>query len=271
MIIVIPMAGSGQRFVDVGYTDPKPAILVDKKKIVEYVIDVFAKQDKFIFICNENQKDHPTLIPTLNNLRAQSDIIVIPSHKKGPVYTVIPAFDSIDDDQPVIVAYCDGTVKFNYEHFKKYVIDNDLDGCIFTHTGFHPHTLSKTKMAFIKEENGQVLEVKEKAHYTDNPQNEHASSGVYYFKSGAILKKYFRQAIDENLNYNGEHYITLVYNLLVRDSLKVGFYDTEYVLILGTPEEVDNYKAWLTIVRNTCIKNNEDLIKLYEYWKGFLL
>jgi len=270
MNIVIPMAGCGQRFQDAGYADPKPAIIVDGKKIVQHVIDVFAQHDKFIFIVNRDHEDHPTLIPTLKGLRSRSDIIIIPPHKKGPVYSVIPAFDHIDDDAPVIVAYCDGTVKFDYEHFKKYLIENDLDGCIFTHTGFHPHSLSKTKMAFIKEADGRVLEVKEKAHYTDNPQNEHASSGIYYFKSGAILKKYFRRAIEENLNYNGEHYITLVYNLLIGDKLNVGFYDTKYVLILGTPEEVRNYEAWLTIVRNTHTKSTHDLIKLYDYWKGYL-
>ena len=43
MNIVIPMAGSGQRFVDAGYTDPKPLIKVGGKMIVEYVIDMFEK------------------------------------------------------------------------------------------------------------------------------------------------------------------------------------------------------------------------------------
>src|SRR3546814_16311517 len=64
------------------------------------------------------------------------------------------------------------------------------DGCLFTHTGFHPHTLSSTKMAFVREVSGQVVEVKEKESFTDDPFSEHASSGVYYFRRGEYLKKY---------------------------------------------------------------------------------
>ena len=263
------MAGFGQRFIDAGYVDPKPAIEVGGKKIIEYVIDAFSTENKFIFICNKNQSEHSELMKILKNHKINSEIIVIDPHKKGPVYTVQKAFDKIDDNDSVIVAYCDGTVKFNETDFKKFINQNNLDGCLFTHTGFHPHTLSKTKMAFIKENNGKILEVKEKSSYTDNPQSEHASSGVYYFKSGFILKKYFNQCLDLNINYNGEHYITLVYNLLIKDKLNVGYYDTNYVLILGTPEEVENYEAWMTITRNEHIKNEEDIMNLYKYWKNF--
>ena len=269
MNIIIPMAGSGQRFVSAGYADPKPAISVNGKKIIEYVVDAFSKNNKFLFICNEEQSKHEGLIETLKNLNLQSEIISIPAHKKGPVYTVAGAFDKINEDEPVIVAYCDGTVTLNQEDFEKFIKEKNLDGCLFTHTGFHPHTLSKTKMAFVKEESGKILEVKEKAHYTDNPQNEHASYGIYYFKSGKILKDYFLKTIKENINYNGEYYITLVYNLLIKDGLNVGFYDTERVLILGTPEEVKNYEAWSVITKNECIRTDEDVINLYKYWKAF--
>ena len=39
----------------------------------------------------------------------------------------------------------------------------------------------------LKEENGVVSEVKEKECYTDNPMNEHASTGVYYFNKGNLI------------------------------------------------------------------------------------
>lgn len=268
------MAGSGQRFIDAGYKDPKPAIVVDGKMIVEYIIDIFPEKEKYVFICNEDQKKHPTLIPMLEKIRPHSQVLTIPTHKKGPVFTVLPAFDQIPDDEPVIVAYCDGAVSLSFDHFKEYVDEQEYDGCLLTHTGFHPHNLSKTKMAYVKTDHSgfdeRVTEVKEKASYTENPQYEHASSGVYYFRTGAILKKYFQMALDENVNYNGECYITLVYNLLIRDGLKVGYYDTDYVLILGTPEEVQNYEAWLKIIRNPYIKNVAHLAGTYNYWNEFV-
>ena len=141
--------------------------------------------------------------------------------------------------------------------------------CIITHTGVHPHTLNSTKMAFLKTNNDLLLEIKEKECYTDNPLNEHASTGAYYFKRGDQMKKYFDQLIQKDINYNGEYYVTLVYNLLVQDDLKVGFYDTEFVTVFGTPEEVESFEAWNIILNSGQVKNEDELIKCYRYWKAY--
>ena len=54
MKIVIPMTGVGQRYIDKGYTTPKPLIEVDGKPIIEHVVSLFPGEDDFIFICNTN-------------------------------------------------------------------------------------------------------------------------------------------------------------------------------------------------------------------------
>jgi hypothetical protein len=147
--------------------------------------------------------------------------------------------------------------------------DGDFDGCVLTHTGFHPHTLANTKMAFVKGENGILQQIKEKACYTDNPMNEHASTGVYYFRRGRDIKKYFDRAIERGVQYNGEFYVTLVYNLLVEDGLKVGYYDTPFVTVFGTPEEVENFLSWTHIIGGGQVTTEEDLLNCYRYWKEY--
>ena len=52
MHIVIPMSGIGKRFIDAGYKDPKPLIMVDGKPIIEHVCNLFPGEEKFTFICN---------------------------------------------------------------------------------------------------------------------------------------------------------------------------------------------------------------------------
>lgn len=138
-----------------------------------------------------------------------------------------------------------------------------------SHIGFHPHRLSPTFMAHIKENNLLVSEIKEKEPYTNDPVNEHASTGTYYFKKGSYIKKYFKSLMDLNINYNGEFYVTLVYNLLIKDSLKVHCYPTDFVTVFGTPEEVENFEAWQTLLNSTQVKSEEDLIKTYRYWKAY--
>ena len=112
-------------------------------------------------------------------------------------------------------------------------------------------------------------EIKEKECYTDNPMNEHASTGVYYFRTGKIMKDSFKETIDKDINYDGEYYVTLTYNLLVEKGLKVGYYDTDYVTVFGTPEEVENFEAWATILKSGQVKSVDDVIECYNYWKGY--
>jgi NDP-sugar pyrophosphorylase family protein len=232
--------------------------------MIEHVTNMFDPQDKIVYVCN----DQHNLSDLRKVLGDNADIVVMPSHKKGPVYTVKAAFDRIPDRDPVLVSYCDVVVNFDQARFLNHV--QDYDGCLITHTGFHPHTLSSTRMAFVRETNGRVLEVKEKASYTDNPQNEHASSGLYWFRSGAMLKHYFNRALAENVTYNDEYYVTLVYNLLIADGLGVGYYDTEQVAILGTPQEIENLEAWRCLAENLHLKNGECAAKCFDYWRTWL-
>ena len=270
MQIIVPMAGSGARFIAAGYQEPKPLIRLscDNRRIIEHVLDMFQEpDDRFIFICNEEHLARTNMRSILTGLKPGCQIVSIPPHKKGPIFTLQPAFPLINDNDEVIVSYCDGTLKWNRQDFIQKT--RAMDGCIFTHTGFHPHTLSATKMAFIKEKDGHVLEVKEKANYTDNPWNEHASSGVYYFKRGSFIKHYAEEQIRRDLHFAGEFYVTLTYNLLIEDGLNVGYYDTEFVAILGTPEDTRNFEAWATLIKNTKTTCNDDIVNCFNYWKRY--
>ena len=50
-INLIPMAGAGQRFADVGYTLPKPLIPVAGKPMIVRAAGSLPKADKWIFVC----------------------------------------------------------------------------------------------------------------------------------------------------------------------------------------------------------------------------
>jgi NDP-sugar pyrophosphorylase family protein len=271
MKVIIPMAGTGNRFVQKGYMNPKPLIRAGSMRIIEHIYDMFdAEKDSFIFICNQDHIDNTNMKKFILSMCPKATIICMDNHKDGPVRTVQAAFDLIDDDEEIIISYCDNPLRWDYADFKGFVSESNIDGCILTHTGFHPHTLSDTKMAFLKvDDSGLLEEIKEKECYTDNPMEEHASTGVYYFKRGSDVKKYFLEALNKNLTYNNEYYVTLVYNLLVEDGLKIGYYDTEFVTVFGTPEELENFEAWNTIIKGSQVKSEEDLIACYRYWRAF--
>jgi bifunctional N-acetylglucosamine-1-phosphate-uridyltransferase/glucosamine-1-phosphate-acetyltransferase GlmU-like protein len=207
----------------------------------------------------------------LLDLKPDATIIGIPSHKKGPVFTTKYVYDYIGDDEEVLISYCDSPFIWKRDNFTNHIDTYNLDGCLITHTGFQPHFLETTKMAFVKTSNiyPLIMEVQEKKSYTNNPQNEHASGGCYYFKKGLYIKKYFDLLMEANLHYNNEYYITLVYNLLINDNLRIGYYDSLKTIMLGTPESVDNFESWMKIIQASQCKNIQDINNCYLYWKDY--
>ena len=110
--------------------------------------------------------------------------------------------------------------------------------------------LGSDNYAFCKEDNKNLIEIKEKESFTNNRMDEYASNGTYYFKSGILVKKYFQELMDLNINIKGEYYVSLVYNLLVRDGLKVGIFEIEKMLQWGTPYDVEIYNSWSRYFKN---------------------
>src|SRR5690554_358109 len=147
------MSGFGQRFIDAGFKDPKPLIEVDGKPIIEHVVSLFPGESKFTFIVNRTHMEETPMGDILRRLVPGSRIVVIEPHKRGPVFAVSQVFDLMDDDEEVIVNYCDFGAYWDYEGFLKFVRNRRADGAIPAYKGFHPHMMGSTNYAFMRDEN----------------------------------------------------------------------------------------------------------------------
>ena len=243
MHIVIPMAGVGNRFIKAGYKEPKPLIKINGKTIVGHACDIFPNETKFTFICNAKHLADTNMREELLKIQPNANVIEIPNHTEGPVYTVLQILDLIEDDEEIIINYCDFGIYWDYEDFLKHTRDRDADGAVVSYNKFHPHMFSGTNYAISTDTKQWMLEIKEKEPI-DDAMEKYVSNGTYYFKKGSILKKYFKELIDEKITYNDEYYVSLVYNLLVKDNLKVSIYNIHHMLQWGVPEEVEDYNYW---------------------------
>ena len=187
MQIIIPMSGFGERFRRAGYSLPKPLIPIDGKPIIAHVIDMFPGETDFLFICNQDHLDNPdyAVRATLERYCPTGHVVGIPSHKLGPVHAVRLVEHLIRDDSPVVVNYCDFTCYWDWSHFVRFTSETGCAGAIPAYKGFHPHTLGSTNYAYMREQDGWVLDIQEKQPYTQNRMEEFASSGTYYFRDGA--------------------------------------------------------------------------------------
>jgi NDP-sugar pyrophosphorylase family protein len=241
--LIIPMSGIGRRFINAGYKEPKPLIEVDGKPIIEHVVNLFVGIQKVTFICNESHLKNTNMEKTLKKIFPNCSILELSDNVKGgPVLAVSKIFNFIDDEEEIIISYCDYGTVWDFKRFLK--CKNNYDGLITCYTGFHPHMLGSDNYAFCKLEDDKVTQVKEKEPFTNNKMNEFASNGTYYFKSGKIVKKYFQELIDKDINVSGEYYVSLVYNLLIEDGFNIGIYEIDKMLQWGTPYDLEIYKGW---------------------------
>ena len=250
MQVVIPMSGIGKRFGDAGYTVPKPLIVVDGRPIISYVIDMFPGETNFLFICNREHLETTPLRSVLQQYKPGGRIVAIEPHKKGPVYAVSQCLDQIDDEDEVIVNYCDFYSDWDYSDFLNDTHTRAAEGCVPSYRGFHPHMLGTDNYAFIKDEDRWLKAIQEKQPFTDDRMAEYASNGTYYFRHGRHVKKYFAELMVQDVQVNGEFYVSMIYNLMVRDGLAVSVYEVPHMLQWGTPKDLEEYQKWSDYFRS---------------------
>jgi len=289
MKIIIPMSGTGERFLKAGYTVPKPLLRVDGKLVIEHVVDMFPGEHDFVFICNANHEERFKMSSFLKSIRPGAKVVVIPEHKKGPVYAVAQAFETFGDDEEIIVSYSDFLIAWDYEDFKRAVRGTQCDGAIPCYTGFHPHLLRGNLYAgVLRDKEGYMLDIKEKHRFTEDPMESCHSCGIYYFRRGADVKRYFRELMEFDINLNGEYYVSMVYYLYKRDGKRVLIYEVPKFLQWGTPEDLEEYEAWSRLfaketntrkgitdiptsrephVKISCRKSTPEYSRTYDYWK----
>jgi len=253
MKIIIPMSGLGKRFQDAGYPDIKPLIKLHGKPIIEWVVDMFPGQNDFIFICRSEHLQNTPLEKELKRIKPDAIIVPIEGHKYGPVYAVSKVFDLIENEEEVITNYCDFYQDWDFDHFSNTVRERKCAGAIPCYTGFHPHLLHQENLyaSCKKDENNGLIEIREKFSFETDKTKAYHSGGTYYFSKGLYVKKYFQQLMDEKIALNGEYYISLVYNLLVKDKLDVLVYDkVPHFCQWGTPKDLEEYMTWINIMKS---------------------
>lgn len=255
MKIIIPMTGYGSRFVAAGYKDLKPFINIQGKPIIQWIINgMYSDEKDILFICRQEHLDTiPDMESKLKKISPTAKVFAIEDWvKKGPVYDVLRASEYIDDNQQCIINYCDFYMTWDYLKFVKDVTERGCEGCIPCYTGFHPHLLIEKNLyaSCLTDEEDNLIEIREKYSFEKDKTKAKHSPGVYYFKTGALLKKYCQKLVDSNQTLNGEFYASLPYNFMVQDGLKVWVpTNVDKFCQWGTPEDMADYLFWTECVR----------------------
>lgn len=245
MQLIIPMSGIGKRFMDRGYSVPKPLIQISGRPMLKHVIEMFPGVEDVLFIVNREHFMDPelNLEKRLKEVSPTSSIAVVEPHKLGPGWAIREAKHLIKQDVPVVVNYCDFSCNWDFPSFQE-KLESGIDGLIATYSGFHPHMLRNNQYAYLKlNEHGDLIQIQEKLPFTIEPMNEPASSGTYGFGTGKILLDAIEAQIAEGDSYNREFYISLTYNNMITRGMIIKQFPIQEFFQWGTPEDFEEFKS----------------------------
>ncbi|AUB83879.1 glycosyltransferase family 2 protein [Candidatus Thiodictyon syntrophicum] len=242
--IVIPMAGRGSRFVNAGYTTPKPLIPLKGRPMIQWVIDNVrpARPHRFIFICLREHLDrYPEVADTLTSLCPGCVIVQLAGVTEGAACTVLTAREFIDTQAPLMIANSDQYVDLDINEYLAVGDRPGVDGLIMTFNSDHP------KWSYCRmRPDGTVSEVVEK-----QVVSHEATVGIYNFRRGLDFINAARQMIEKNLRVNSEFYVAPIYNQLIEAGatvvVKSAGADGAGMYGLGTPEDYHFFKSFLGI------------------------
>jgi HAD superfamily hydrolase (TIGR01509 family) len=237
MNIIIPLGGKGIRFVNEGYTIPKPLINIFEKTMIEYVIDnikhSFTLEDK-LFIIYNNNLDNFNFKDFIINKYPKCKLIKLENETSGAAETLLLGIKYIlnnyEYNEKSLILDCDTFYTQNIINMFRESIHN----CVF----YTKKNESKPIYSYINLDNentSNIIQIAEKCKISEN-----TNTGAYAFLDIKLLYKYCNYVIDNKITFNNEPYTSCIINEMLKDNIcfKGLELDNNRVFSLGTPNDV---------------------------------
>jgi dTDP-glucose pyrophosphorylase len=222
------MAGLGSRFVEKGYSLPKPLIKIFNKPMIQLVIDSLDIDGNYIFVVQKEHRVKYHLDDVLDEMAPGCSIVEIDGLTDGAARTTLFAKELINNDTPLVIANSDQVVVWHSFEFTKALTTSDGVLALFK--------ADDPKWSYSKINNALISQVAEKKVISNN-----ANVGIYGWSKGSDYVKYAEQMIDKNIRTNNEFYVAPVYNEAIDDGKRFTPYFVEEMHGVGTPEDMNDY------------------------------
>jgi len=231
MNVLIPMAGMGSRFMNSGYTFPKPLISIGEKPMIQLAVENLNVSANFIFIVRRDHYETYNLESMLKIIAPGCQIVLTDGITEGACCSTLLAEKYINNNQPLLIANSDQFIEWESGAFFHAMNAPHIDGGILTFESTHP------KWSYIRlDDHGNVSILREKEVISNQ-----ATVGIYYWARGKDYVHYAKQMIEKNSRINNEFYVAPVYNEAIADGMKIKSYAVDKMWGLGTPEDLQQF------------------------------
>ncbi|MGL4524480.1 MAG: nucleotidyltransferase [Spirochaetia bacterium] len=261
MNILIPMAGEGNRFKDAGYTLSKPEIPTYSPQLKKNVPMVVAAtltipgslnpNNRLIYIDRDcHQK--AGLQELIKQYLPHAQFITINYLTQGQAQTCLLGQHLLNLEDSLFIGCCDNGILLNEESWR--LCTQECDGILISHTNDanieqNPYAHS---WAVLQDKGPKIKEISVKQPISDNPLEDHATTGMFWFKKTKDFIHVAQEMIAQEDKVAQEYYVDKVIDYLIKMGQHIDIFDVDY-LCWGTPYDYENY------------------MKTIKYWKEFLV
>lgn len=245
--LVLPMAGRGSRFSEVGYTLPKPFLEVDSKPMIIQAVDCLPESDNNIFICLDDHIKEFKLENVFQQYYKNCSIKTISEVTKGQACTCeigITEFN-LDLEKPIMISACDNGVYYDKEKYLKLANDESIDIIVWSFRNNQTSKVNPNMYAWLDvDDDDNIKHVSCKNFIYDDPLKTHAIIGTMFFRKAKYFIDGLNKNYSENITTNGEFYVDDVLNQNIKDKLSVKVFEVMNYICWGTPDDYKTYNYW---------------------------
>ncbi len=235
--LLIPAAGKGSRFSDIGIDTPKPLMPIWNIPMLLWVIANFPlqPQDKVIILSQSRHAVPAKLNDFLKNVKFVVDFVEIDHWTDGPAHSLEILLSNVASDSPVVCANSD---QFVFEG-----LDSFTDAVRLGYTAGQILTMQASSSAWSyvgRAEDGKVNRVVEKVEIS-----REATVGVYGWSTSTICRDALAWQRLNGQKVNNEFYVAPSYHHLIEQNLDISTHSVgshgEGVHGLGTPSDLEHF------------------------------
>lgn len=237
---LIPMAGEGQRFIDAGYTTPKPLIDINGLPMVVRAAKSLPEADQWIFICLEKHIKQANIDQELIKNFPGALVLSVDHLTEGQASTCLLARDYLLPNDRLTIGACDNGMKYSNVEYEQLI--NNHDALIWTFR-YNSAVLQNPKMyGWVPVDgSGKATGVSCKEPISKHPQQDHAVVGTFSFKNASYFLECTDKIINKNRRVNNEFYLDVVLDECVLNGYNVYPFEVTDYICWGTPIDLNNY------------------------------
>ena len=258
MIILIPMGGKGSRFSEAGYKTNKACIEMTDRHSGDTLPMVLCAMKDMPHI--NDPKNHIICVDRKFHEENGTEKIILGAYKNttfihdhvmlDQAFGCFLAREFLDSEDELFIGACDNGMDIDLDSFNK--LKATSDAIMISHTDDQNifENPSAHSWARLDPSTSKITQISIKKTVSANPKQDHATTGMFWFKSARIFLSYLEQMIWNKDTLDGKYYVDKVLQYYIHDCKDVNYFDVKY-FCWGTPMDYESYE------------------KTIEYWNEF--